>query len=193
MLTALWVHPNPYLQWGLVLGWALTAALIDVRLGRIPNPLTAVVALTGLAVAIVVGGAAGVVDGLLGCVVMALPYVLLFLVGGGAADAKLMGALGLWLGLVNGVVALLAVLIVGAVVGVCYAVARQRSQSVLGNLWQIATSVLGVAVRTHRLADVPAMLPSNAAMVPMPYGVSIFLGVAVAAAGLLTFRSGVLG
>jgi prepilin peptidase CpaA len=193
MLTALWVHPNPYVQWGIVLVCTMAAALVDVRTGRIPNWLTGTIWLAGLTAAVTFAGLPGAVDALAGCVVMAAPFVLLFLVGGGAADAKLMGAIGMWLGFANGVVALLAVLIVGAVVGICYAIVRQRSQSVLANLWQMATGMLGVAFRTHKLADVPAMLPQNTAMVPMPYGVSIFLGVAVSAAGLLAFRSGVQG
>jgi prepilin peptidase CpaA len=192
MLTALWVHPNPYWQWGTVLVCAGVAAAIDVRTGRIPNWLTVGTWLAGLAASCVTCGLAGAGDAMLGCLVMATPFVLLFLVGGGAADAKLMGALGMWLGFVNGVIALLAVLAVGAILGLGYAVAKQRTSGTLVNLWQMTVSVLGVATRTHRLADVPDLLPQQSAMIPMPYGLSIFLGVALSAAGVIAFRVGIL-
>jgi prepilin peptidase CpaA len=192
MLTALWVHPNPYWQWGLVLACAGLAAVLDVRTGRIPNWLTGGIWLGGLIASSAACGFAGAGDAILGCLVMATPFVLLFLVGGGAADAKLMGAIGMWLGFANGVIALLAVLAVGAVLGIGYAVARQRTTGTLANLWQMTVGVLGVATRTHKLADVPDLLPQQSAMIPMPYGLSIFLGVALAAAGVLAFRSGVL-
>ena len=190
MLTALWVHPNPYWQWGAVLLCAGVAALFDVRTGRIPNWLTGSIWLAGLAASSAACGFAGTADAIVGCLLMAAPFVLLFFVGGGAADAKLMGALGMWLGFANGIVSLVTVLAVGAILGICYAVAKQRGQGVLANLWQMTVGVLGVATRTQKLADMPDVLPQKTAMIPMPYGLSIFLGVAIAAAGLLAFRSG---
>ncbi len=192
MLTALWVHPNPYFQWGLVLVCAAFAAVLDVRTGRIPNWLTGAIWLAGLVASCAACGFTGAGDAMLGCLVMATPFALLFLVGGGAADAKLMGAIGMWLGFVSGVIALLCVLAVGAVLGVCYAVAKQRTSGTLANLWQMTVGVLGVATRTHKLADVPDLLPQQSAMIPMPYGLSIFLGVALAAAGVIAFRAGIL-
>jgi prepilin peptidase CpaA len=193
MLTTLWVHPSPYFQWGSVLLCAVIAAAIDVRSGRIPNGLTGGMWIAGLVASLVAGGLAGAGDAVLGCLVMAAPFVLLFLIGGGAGDAKLMGAIGMWLGVVNGVIALLSVLVVGAVVGICYAVVRQRSGSVVANLWVMATGMLGVVFRAHKLADVPDVIPQANTMTPMPYGLSILVGVAVAAAGIGLFRSGVLG
>ena len=47
--------------------------------------------------------------------------------GGGAGDAKMMGALGAWLGLANGVVALVAVALSGAVIGLGYALIKGKA------------------------------------------------------------------
>ena len=73
-------------------------------------------------------------DALAACVMLALPYVVLFVfAGGGAGDAKLMGAIGTWLGLVNGVVALAAVAASGILLAVAFALARRRLLVVLMN------------------------------------------------------------
>src|SRR5687768_7423149 len=105
--TTLQNHPSPLLQWGAVLGATAVAAFTDSRARRIPNWLTGPVLAAGLIQAVVVGGGAGLADSLAAMLMLALPYIVLFLfAGGGAGDAKLMGALGSWLGLVQGAVVL---------------------------------------------------------------------------------------
>ena len=53
---------------------------------------------------------------------LALPFVVLFvLASGGAGDAKMMGAIGTWLGVKGGAIALIAVLLAGAFCGMGYA------------------------------------------------------------------------
>ncbi|MBM4028430.1 MAG: prepilin peptidase [Planctomycetes bacterium] len=82
-------------QWGVVLGASLAAALTDLRNRRIPNRLTMPLALVGLAVAFYGGGWANLGAAGAAYLVLALPYILLFLLaGGGAGDAKMMGATG---------------------------------------------------------------------------------------------------
>ena len=106
------------IQWGVVIVASLVAALWDVRTRRIPNKLTGSLLVSGIAWHAWVGGLPGVGDSLLGCFVASLPFLVLFLyAGGGAGDAKMMGAVGAWLGLAQGVVALVAVVCAGAIVG----------------------------------------------------------------------------
>src|SRR6056297_2650346 len=107
MWTALWHDSVPLIQWATVLGASLAAAGWDIRCRRIPNFLTGPVLLAGLIWAAASAGWAGLGDSLAAAALLGLPYVVLFLqCGGGAGDAKLMMALGAWLGLVNGVVVL---------------------------------------------------------------------------------------
>ena len=94
-------------QWGVVIGASLFAVVSDIRQRRIPNALTFPLLAVGLIWAACFGGLAGLLEALGACALLALPYVLLFIfVGGGAGDAKLMGAIGAWLGLRYGLVAL---------------------------------------------------------------------------------------
>ena len=93
--ATLWDHNMLPLQWGVVIGTALAAAVCDLRTRRVPNLLTGPIVLAGLAWGIWVGGWAGLADSVAGCLLLAIPYVLLFVfAGGGAGDAKLMGAIG---------------------------------------------------------------------------------------------------
>jgi prepilin peptidase CpaA len=140
-------------------------AALDLWRRRIPNWLTLPVLAAGLARSAVAGGWAGLAGGVLGCLLMAAPYVLLLAVArGGAGDAKLMGALGAWLGLRSGAVALVAVAAAGAVMGLAWALGRRQLRPVLGG-------------------SVRATLPEAAegeALRRMPYGPAIFAGVCAA-------------
>ena len=82
-----------------VITGAAVAAAIDLRTGRIPNPLTATVAAAGLGLA-----AAGLTGQSMGGALIgaAVGFALMLpghLLGGtGAGDVKLLAALGTWLG-----------------------------------------------------------------------------------------------
>lgn len=192
MATVMWNPPETVYPWVAVLCGCFVGALWDARTGRIPNWLTGSLFLLGVIWSAVHHGWAGVSNGLLGSLMMAAPFILLFLVGGGAADAKLMGATGMWLGTRHGVVALLAVLICGVAMGVGYTIARKRGTNVLMNMGLILHGLFGLARQQHALADAPSVLPSPNSMTPMPYGVSIFVGVALAAVYVWTWQTGVL-
>jgi Flp pilus assembly protein protease CpaA len=89
MLTTLWNTNLPFLQWGVVIGASTAAAVWDLRQRRIPNILTGPLFIGGLVWAIWVGGLPGLGEALVACIILAAPYVWLFLVaGGGAGDAK---------------------------------------------------------------------------------------------------------
>jgi prepilin peptidase CpaA len=175
--TALGHHPLPLLQWGVVLGASLGAAILDAREHRIPNALTFPVFLAGLAAALLLAGWLALADSLAGALLLALPYVLLFAFGGGGAgDAKMMAALGAWLGLSLGAVALVCVSASGAVLGLCFALMRRRALEVGRNISLFTR--LGFAFMAGRAsaASLAATVPTQDDGVKMPYGAAILAG-----------------
>src|SRR5258705_197285 len=98
-------------QWSTVSLTSLAAAWCDLRSRRIPNYLTGALFVSGLASGLTRGGLGGLASSIAGCILLAAPFVALWLfAGGGAADAKLMGGIGAWLGLSSGTVVLVCVL-----------------------------------------------------------------------------------
>ena len=122
-------------QWGAVVSASLAAAVSDIRWQRIPNQLTFPVFGIGLIWAIWVGGLPGLLDAVSGCLILSAPFVFLFIfAGGGAGDAKLMGALGAWLGIANGLFTVVAVVMAGALWGVGFALAKKQLPTVLNGV-----------------------------------------------------------
>jgi prepilin peptidase CpaA len=170
-------------QWGAVLGASLTAAVWDLRSRRIPNALTLPLFIAGVAFNAWVGGITAASLSMGGAAVAALPFVILFLyAGGGAGDAKLMGAIGAWLGLAQGVAVLLAVVIAGAVLGLAQAAFHKKFKHVTERMRGLTH--LWFASITSGQRPVIAPLENTQAL-QMPYGVSIFTGVIVAAGVVL--------
>lgn len=183
--TTLWQHGMLPLQWGVVISASLVAAVIDLRERRIPNRLTGPLVLGGFVWAAVVGGPGGVADAAVACVLLAFPFVLLFLfAGGGAGDAKLMGALGAWLGVINGLVALVAVTLAGVLLAVGWAVAKRQVRSVAANVTAVGQAVLFTVLTKGKCQDTKALVPKLQEMQTIPYGVAIFVGVSSAAIGV---------
>jgi prepilin peptidase CpaA len=187
--TTLYESGTPAIQWGIVLGASLVAAVTDARSRRIPNWLTGTVLVTGLVHAGIVGGGAGLLDAVASCLLMALPFVLLFaFAGGGAGDAKLMGALGTWLGLVYGTATLVAVSLSGVVLGLLYAALARRLGNVTATMTTLARGVVYPLFGAGSLRDVPQLLPPVAESQTMPYGLAILSGVVLTAAGALLWH-----
>lgn len=117
---------------------------------------------------------------------LAVPYVILFVfAGGGAGDAKLMGAVGAWLGFLDGAWVLFCVALSGVVLALGYAIARGKFQSLLAHLKQILFALSFLVSRRQSLDETRLMNPSKQDMLAMPYGVAILVGVIVAAGGKL--------
>jgi len=181
-LHGLWNHEQLLLQWGAVIGASLVAAGTDLRDRRIPNALTGPLFLTGLIFAAWVGGWRGLADGALASVILAAPYIVLFLVaGGGAGDAKCMGAIGAWLGVGQGAIVLASVAACGVVFAVACALWRRQARLVLGNLTHMSCGFMAVVFGGASLRALPQSMPDNEGMQKIPYGMSIFIGVAIAA------------
>lgn len=94
------VDPFALTPWVVVCGATLVGAVTDIRSRRLPNWLTMPTCLAGLLyAALALPGSHGVVNALAGCAFAGLPFIILWLMGGGsAADAKMMMAVGAWIG-----------------------------------------------------------------------------------------------
>lgn len=175
--TALSDYGQPAVRWGVVIGAAAVAAATDLRSRRIPNLLTGPLLIGGLVYGAMVAGFAGWLDGLLACLLLATPYVVLFVcAGGGAGDAKLMGALGAWLGLADGTATLVAVCLSGIVCAFIVALRRDSLSAVRQRLALVTRGLLHLPFRSVSPRAVAASIPAPDEGLPMPYGPAILAG-----------------
>ena len=189
--TALWQHDLQWAQWAVVVGGSLVAAITDVRGRRIPNWLTGPLLLSGLVWGCWIGGLAGLGESLLGCLVLAFPCLMLFVfAGGGAGDAKFLGAAGAWLGLTNSLIALMGVSISGIVLGMAWALATKRARVVLANTAATASMAMLAAMGSSGpvWVDVAKASAPRPKKQTMPYGLAIVVGLSLAAMGTLLWR-----
>ena len=148
----------------------LLAACADVRSRRIPNALT----ITGLAAALalrLVAGPGAAVEGLLGALlafILVLPFFVLGVFGGG--DAKLLIAIGAFMGPRELLGALLVIASVGGIIGVIDAGRKGVLLPVLYNCGEILKhwGTFGRRGASRSLATVGALA--------IPYGVPIATG-----------------
>jgi prepilin peptidase CpaA len=174
-------------QWGVVLGASLAAAVIDLRNRKIPNRLTLPLAAAGLLFAGLSGGWAGAGDSLAGFFALLLPFFILFaLQGTGAGDAKMMGAIGAWLGVQAGVVVLLAVAIAGGVLSLLRMLVDRQRGRWLGEMFAaLYVFIVGVSMGRKGFALLKTG-PEGADTVSgrglsIAYGPAIFIGVCIGA------------
>ena len=182
------------LPWWIVLATTAVAAWIDLAIRRIPNLLTGPVLLLGLLYQGWQGGLWGVAEAFLASLLLGIPYVLLFVfAGGGAGDAKLMMALGAWLGLWDGILTLLTVALSGVVLALAFAMMRGRLLQVLAHLRRMVYGMTYLVIRQKQLGDIQFAAPEQQDMIKMPYGLAILTGVVVAAGltagGMVPWRS----
>ena len=192
-LTTLYEHPIPALQWGTVLGASLVAAFWDLRSRRIPNLLTAPLLLCGWVESAWLCGGQGLLDSLVATLLLAAPFVLLYAFGGGGAgDAKLMGALGSWLGVVSGIAVLLAVCLCGMALAIAFALSKRRLGAALANIsgavFGLLQPVFGHGKLRQAGREAVRLMPGAGESQQMPYGLAIFAGSAVAAGTLWMWK-----
>lgn len=182
--------PSQHLgPWLVVLAACAVACLTDLQSRRIPNAMTLAVWLSGLAFAAFAGGFAGFGGALGASILLALPYVILFLfAGGGAGDAKLMAGVGAWLGMTQGVYALIMVALVGGLAGIAVGLVRGQSRRTFGHLAFATTGLIGLAHGRLRPSECAAFMPPVSGAHRIPYGVAIFLGVTSAFVGALLWH-----
>ena len=170
------------IRWGVVIGASLIAAVMDIKSRRIPNLLTGPLLLAGLIFSGINGGFKGMLEALAATVLLASPFVILFIfAGGGAGDAKLTGAIGAWLGIREAVISLACILIAGGVLGLIVAIHKRRLKAVFANifmpLWDIFVAFL---CRVGMIKAVKSIREIEGERLTVPYGVAIFIGVCVA-------------
>lgn len=146
------------------------AIVWDLRERRIPNRLTAAGIVVGLGLRALSGGAS-LIDGVAGSVAgfaIALPLVLAGGLGGG--DAKLLAAVGAFLGLGALPAALLVTALVGGALGIGAAVARGRTMETARHCGRLLARVVPGGDRSpRRTLATPGALT-------IPYGVAIGAG-----------------
>lgn len=182
--TTLWDHGYWPAQWVAVLCIAIVAAVTDCRTRRIPNVLTFPAFVCGLCWAVTVGGLAGLADSIMAAVVVMAPFVLLFVfAGGGAGDAKLMAAIGAWLGIIGGLLTLCTVMIAGGLLSVVMIICRRNGRDVAANVHWIVDSLRVAAFKRGRTRG-DYVLPTVDVLHTMPYGLAILVGTCIASGGV---------
>lgn len=182
--STLWEHTFWPAQWAAVVGIAVVAAVTDCRTRRIPNVLTGPAFVGGLCWALTVGGLPGLADSLAGALLTMTPFVLLFVfAGGGAGDAKMMAAIGAWLGVIGGLLTLVTVMIAGGVLSVAAIAYQRNARDVTANLHWILDS-LRTAIFRRGAARGDYVLPAVESLHTMPYGLAIFGGTCIASGGV---------
>lgn len=170
--------------WAAVILVCSAAAVSDLRYRRIPNSLTVPTLLAGISWSSLTGGWLGSGDAFAACLLLAMPFVVMFALSlGGAGDAKLMAAVGAWLGVRDGLSALAWVLICGGVIGIVFALVRRRLPDVLRNLAGTASGLLMTVGFARQGVGLIGGFPQNPSMVRMPYALAILAGVCLAAGG----------
>lgn len=143
---------------------AITAAAIDLRIRRVPNVLTAGIALVGLGLAAMGLGRVGIWLALAGCLVglaLMLPGYLIGAMGGG--DVKLLAAVGTLLGPGATLRAFVASAIAGGLIAIVVAWRRGRFTATVAGAAVLMTSVgarideISDTRRDNRFAYAPAI------------------------------------
>jgi prepilin peptidase CpaA len=171
-------------QWGVILVASLVAALWDLKSRRIPNVLTLPLLAAGLIQSAWFDGFDGLKSSLLAAAILGLPYVLLFVfAGGGAGDAKLMAAVGAWLGISGGLVALVCISICALVLALLKAAFQKQFIAVFKRIQAIIVTCFLVIASRGLIKPSAATVPdgSSEKKFTMPYGPAIFSGLVVAA------------
>lgn len=170
-----------YLQWGVAIGASLAAAFWDLKERRIPNSLTIPVLAGGLCWWMLQAGPAGLAESLTAAGALALPYLVLFLfAGGGAGDVKMMAAVGAWLGLTQGLTALVCVCAFGIVLGLLKALWQRQFVAVLASIRFILLAFY-LQLVSGKTVQRPEAEPEGARMQTFPYAPAILAGVITAA------------
>ena len=155
---------------------SLVACVTDVRSARIPNMLTFTAAAAAVVFHLIVGGPRAGAASVAGWFVGVLLYAPFFIIGvRGAGDAKLLAAVGAWLGPWLTLFVALYTSLAGGVMAVGVALACGYLTTAFRNLWLIITSWrLGIAnVPGMTLADSSGPRLTHA--LPVAVGTSLTL------------------
>ncbi|WP_111412472.1 A24 family peptidase [Billgrantia lactosivorans] len=151
------------------------AALIDLRSQIIPNPLIMAGVSVGILLQLILAGTDGFIAGMYGLLVGLAILLPSYLMGfTGAGDAKLMGAVGTFLGPLGVLQAGLASILVGGVIGLLFAASAMINRNTLSP-W----SRYGLMLKTLVVTGRPIYIAPQEGEVmgkKFPFAVSIALG-----------------
>ncbi len=171
-------------SWLVVIAACCVAVSVDVRFRRIPNKLTLPLWVAGLLVWLIQQGVSGVGESLGGMAIAGLPFLLLFMISGtGAGDAKMMLAIGGWLGIKYAFYATVCVGVAGGILSLAYAAGHGRLLITLLNTAWMTITLPMVVLGPGRLQDRQRLVPpSGAEPLKTPYSVAMLMGTCAAAA-----------
>jgi prepilin peptidase CpaA len=159
-----------------LIGAVAYAAAVDIRTRRIPNWLTAALAVAGVVQALLMPSAtvtvgtslAGLGVGLL------VPFCFFAIRALGPGDVKLLAAIGAWVGVKPVLVIMLAAAVLGGVVAIVQGLMQRRLSLLLGNTALLALNLAQVrrfgAAKLEALGDNPTSMKNT-----IPYAVPILL------------------
>jgi prepilin peptidase CpaA len=150
------------------------AAIIDVRVRRIPNWLTFGLLLGGLGRALAAGGGEGLERAILGVLAgAALPLVLYAISALGGGDVKLLAAVGAWVGPGPVVLIFMVEAILGLGIVLTQATAQRKTGALLRNSALIAVNFAGISEFGLQNA-VETGKSCRAINRPLPFAVPVF-------------------
>jgi prepilin peptidase CpaA len=160
-------------QFGLV-GILVVAMVTDIQTRKIYNWLTFPAMAMGLGLSLAFGGGLGLLSSFEGLFVGSLVFLIGFFVGAmGAGDVKLMAAVGTWMGFPFVIASVLYVTAIGGLVALGSAAYHGTLTRLLKNIYW---SLVGLVVPGGNAT----VAVHESAAPPMPYGISIALGAALA-------------
>jgi Flp pilus assembly protein protease CpaA len=169
-------------NWAVVIAACCFAVSVDVRVRRIPNKLTFPLWAAGIGWSIAIGGLHGAGETFGGMAIAGLPFFILWMVGGGGAgDAKMMFAIGAWLGITHGFIAAVAVGLAGGILSLFYALGHGRLLNALANTAWMTLTLPFVLLGPGGITERQKLVPPAAEKLKTPYSVAM-LGGTIAAA-----------
>jgi prepilin peptidase CpaA len=158
-----------------VLVIAVAAAVLDVRVRRIPNVLTFVSAVLGFLFALATGGWHALALSAAGWFVGAALFFPFFALGGmGAGDVKLLAALGAWFGPADVVWLAIFTAMAGGLVGALVALRHRYLRQAMGNVWLMLTHW-----RVFGFKAVPGLTLTDDQAPRIAYAVPVLVGAMV--------------
>ena len=163
---------------------ALPRGVPDTDLNRLANIVHSVSLrlLRRVRVVDAIAGLSGVGETFGGMAVAGLPFFLLWIIGsGGAGDAKMMFAIGAWLGIENGFIAAVSVGVAGGILSLVYALGHGRLLNSLANTMWMTLTLPFVLLGPGGIQERQKLVPPTAEKLKTPYSVAMLAGTCAAA------------